>query len=339
MELTSQAINEAEFSMARRGYDPDQVDEFLEKLAVAVDKQNEALAEAREQAAMLERRVADAERKLDERPERVVDAGAGGPSEEEVSTRTAQLTAAAEAELETLQRTLVLAQKTADATIREAEEEARRMIAKAESDATAAQETTRARLLQEIGDLDADRAALTSDVDALNARLDEQRLNLRATIADLEKLLADPARLHAAPLPALSEVRAVDAPAAEAAPPEEPAGEAPAPEADDRAELDADLGDERHGADPDDHRSPAEPDDDDRAWARFGSDDDLDDAGPPTQPVLRLDELERSSPGNGDAEDAYLNELRKAMLDDRGAPDVDDAFSDAASRQRFGRRR
>ena len=50
MELTSQVIEEAEFSMARRGYDPEQVDEFLEKVAVAVDKQHAELLATRERA-------------------------------------------------------------------------------------------------------------------------------------------------------------------------------------------------------------------------------------------------------------------------------------------------
>ncbi len=66
-----------------------------------------------------------------------------GPSPAEVSAR-------AEAELETLKRTLVLAQKTADATIREAEEEARRMIVKAERDAEARRGRHPSRLLEEI---------------------------------------------------------------------------------------------------------------------------------------------------------------------------------------------
>src|SRR5688500_10184171 len=90
MELTSKAINEAEFSMARKGYDPDQVDEFLEKLAVAVDKLSDALAEARSRATDAERRAADAERRASERAERVVEAPAGDPAIE-------QATAAAEA--------------------------------------------------------------------------------------------------------------------------------------------------------------------------------------------------------------------------------------------------
>lgn len=82
---------------------------------------------------------------------------------------------------------------------------------------------------------------------------------------------------------------------------------------------------------------------DDEAWARFsGADDDLE-GGPRTEPILRLDRLERNA---DPADDAYLTELRKAMLDDTGAPDAselgffDDPGGERAPRPtRFGRRR
>jgi DivIVA domain-containing protein len=344
MELTSQAINEAEFSMARRGYDPDQVDEFLEKLAVAVDKQNEALAEARERASMAERRANEAERKLSERPERVVDVAPAAEAEE-ATARTAQLTAAAAAELETLQRTLVLAQKTADATVRDAEEEAGRMIAKAESDARAAQEGTRARLLEEIAKLDADRSALQGDVEALEGHLVDQRRHVEETITDLQRLLSDPARLHAAEPPPLSEVTPESAEAAESGPAAAHAasgvGFAEAAEAVEPSSTVAEPEAEPEGG----SEAAAGPDDegesvDDEAWARFGSEGDNGAGGPPTQPVLRIDDLDEPSQASSEGEDAYLSELRKAMLDDRGAPGVDEAFGDdREARQRFGRRR
>src|SRR5687768_5900062 len=119
MDLTPQVINEVEFSMARRGYDPDQVDEFLEKVAVAVGELTERLAELRERVATAERRADEAERRAAEQPERVV-AAAPVPTP---SPSAAAVSAAAEAELETLKRTLLLAQRTADAAVREAQEE------------------------------------------------------------------------------------------------------------------------------------------------------------------------------------------------------------------------
>ena len=334
MELTSQAINEAEFSMAKRGYDPDQVDEFLEKLAVAVDKQNEALGEARERAAMAERRAAEAERRLAERPERplsVAAPAAPAPAPQRVGPSPAEVTAAAEAELETLKRTLVLAQKTADATVREAEDEAKRMIATAERDAEAAEASTRARLLAEIATLDSGRNVLQADLVLLERHLEEQRLRLRSSVADLQRLLDDPGRLKPAPVPSLADVDLpATAPAAETEPADAPVAADPFMDA---APAEA--------AQP--HDGIADGDD---AWARFGTadapgdltDDDADDLGPPTQPVLRLDDL-TPPPPPPESGDAYLDELRKAMLDDTGAP-VDEGFDDErGARSRFGRRR
>jgi DivIVA domain-containing protein len=328
MDLTSQAINEAEFSMARRGYDPDQVDEFLEKLAVAVDKQTEALAEARERASMAERRAAEAERKANERPERVVDVPAGRDD----AARATEIAAAAEAELETLKRTLVLATKTADATVRDAQDEARRMIAAAEEEARAAHEGTRAQLLEEIGKLDGDRGALRADIDALEGHIDQQRARLRNAISDLQRLLDEPDLLHETPAPSLSGVTAAS----------------PTPDSIDDSEDEPEVEPSRSATPgvPFTSSTPAEsadrPTDDDESWARFAPEDEGDrDAGPPTQPVLRLDEIERQGrQSTPEGEDAYLAELRKAMLDDTGAPGISEAYgSDTAARARFGRRR
>lgn len=320
MDLTPQVINEVEFSMARRGYDPDQVDEFLEKVAAAVGELNAHVAELRERVSAAERRAADLERRAGERPERVVEAPTG-PS-------AADITAAAEAELETMKRTLLLAQRTADAAVREAEADARRIVAEAEEQARTAHEATRQAVLEELAALEAARDALREDVDAMEAYVGGQRDRLVATIADLQRLVDDPDRLRALTPPEPSPVELptdVDEAIAETA--------APAEEA-------------RHERQPSsftvaqDLEDPALGDDDD-AWARFSMDDDVD-AGPDTEPVLRLDRVERGAGGD----DAYLSELRKAMLDDTGAPvaaDVglfDDVPSDRAARSpRFGRRR
>lgn len=320
MDLTPQVINEVEFSMARRGYDPDQVDEFLEKVAAAVGELNAHMAELRERMSASERRAAELERRASERPERVVEAPAG-PS-------AADINAAAEAELETMKRTLLLAQRTADAAVREAEADARRIVAEAEEEARTAHEATRQAVLEELAALEAARDALREDVDAMEAYVGGQRDRLVATIADLQRLVDDPDRLRAL------------------TPPEPSPVELPA-EVDDVAEAAAPAEEPRHERQPtsftvaQDLEDPALSGDDDDAWARFSMDDDID-AGPDTEPVLRLDRVERGAGGD----DAYLSELRKAMLDDTGAPvaaDIglfDDVASDRAARStRFGRRR
>jgi cell division initiation protein len=347
MDLSPQVINEVEFSMARRGYDPDQVDEFLEKVAVAVGELTERLGEARERAVLAERRANEIERKG---AQRVIEAG---PVPESVSAQ-------AEAELETLKRTLVLAQRTADAAMREAEEEAARLradaeaaaaklISAAEGDARAAHEGTRQALVEEISGLESERDGLHEAVRTLERYVDEQRLRLRGSITELQRILDDPARLKATPPPV---------------PIEEPAPAAPAarePEAEPEIELEAEPKPKPKAkakpaarverprpfvAESDDDDDSFEglgldlDDADDDAWARFSAPDDDIDAGPPTEPVLRLDDLARAA----DDDDAYLAELRKAMLEDTGAPDLDDSVllddaEDRPARTRFGRRR
>ena len=345
MDLSPDVINEVEFSMARRGYDPDQVDEFLEKVAVAVGELGERLTEARERAVAAERRASDVQRKL---------AGRADRADEEVSE---SVSAQAEAELETLKRTLVLAQRTADAAMREAEqeaarlrseaqEEANRLISAAEGEAREAHESTRQALVTEIGTLETDRDSLRDDVRALERHIDEQRLRLRGSITELQRILDDPARLKAATPPIPVDVPA--APVAKAA--------APAPlVVEEELDLEAPIAEERPRARAAAVVDDAETDDDDEfeglgldlddadddAWARFSAPDDDIDAGPPTEPVLRLDDLAARA---ADDDDAYLAELRKAMLEDTGAPDVDDQalleeLEDRPARSRFGRRR
>ena len=50
MDITPQVINEVEFRQKVRGYDPDEVDDFLERMAVAVGQLQERLREAAERA-------------------------------------------------------------------------------------------------------------------------------------------------------------------------------------------------------------------------------------------------------------------------------------------------
>ena len=343
MDLTPQVINEVEFSMARRGYDPDQVDEFLEKVAVAVGELNDRLAELRDRVVAAERRASDAERRAAEIPERVV---AAPPTPTSSPAAAAAVSAAAEAELETLKRTLLLAQRTADAAVREAEEEAARLIANAEVEARSVHEATLQGVLDEITRLESIRDDLRRDADALDRHVEIQRGRLEGTIADLQRILVEPARLSSAP------------PAIEFPPdvPElEPVIEAEAvdDEVSDEPTLDDDVADDiptepaAEADEPEPQPEPrfvtAEDNDDDEAWARFdAADEEGPDEGPRTEPVLRLDRIERAPEGD---DDAYLSELRKAMLDDTGAPDAtdlgyfDEADAGRAARTRFGRRR
>ncbi|HEY8545923.1 MAG TPA: DivIVA domain-containing protein, partial [Acidimicrobiales bacterium] len=99
MELTPQALHDVEFREARRGgYNTHDVDDFLERVAVGVGQLQDRLREAYHRAEAAEGRLAEMQRQLDE------------------LQRNRPVDKAADAD-ETLRRTLVLAQRTADATI------------------------------------------------------------------------------------------------------------------------------------------------------------------------------------------------------------------------------
>src|ERR1700722_667609 len=97
MEVSARMLRDVEFRDRLRGYDTDEVDEFLEKVAVGVDEMHAELARVAERASRAERDAEDVP-VLDD---------------------------------EGIRRTLVLAQRTADLAIKEAHNEADSLLADA----------------------------------------------------------------------------------------------------------------------------------------------------------------------------------------------------------------
>jgi DivIVA domain-containing protein len=389
MDITPQVINEVEFHQRMRGYDPDEVDDFLERVAVAVSRLHDELVQARGRIAAAEQRAADAERhareaadrgsasapraKHDAVPERAV---SDVPAATTAASADATATAA-QAEFETLKRTLVLAQRTADAAIREADveaahttaaaqeradgllaeasNEAHRIVRTAEQDARKAQEDTRLRLIKEVGALESARDALKGDVGTFERHIDEQRTRLRGTVTELQRLLDDPGRLRGPAVPNASEVslpasvrRDDPAPAGAAASRTGPSGSstprpaAPRPSA----------APERQATTPAAPRSRPDvqaP----RASDRGPGPGAIRSAAPGGSGVgEEVDEGAWARFAGGDDgppaepvartapagdDDSYLSELRKAMLDDTTAPGVDPGGLDDADEGGRGR--
>ena len=344
MDITPQVINEVEFHQKMRGYDPDEVDDFLERIAVAVATLHERLQEAASRVTQAERRSSELEQRLRSGPAEGQPAPAAptGEDETDVIRRTlvlAQRTADAaikEAE-EAAQRTVEAAQEQANQIYREAQEHAQNLVATAEAEARRSADDTRQRLVAEIITLEQTRDALRSDHGVLAQHVEDQRARVRAAIADLEQLLEDPSRLHTVAPPPTSDIAIPDFV-------EEDTGVAPAPadEVDDPAPV-LDLAAEPAPAAAEPVAEPVtggvlftspEPAEvegnplassiaaEDEAWARFVGDE----GGPPTE-AIRLDEA---------GDDAYLAELRKAMLDDG---DEELLPAQDPRRPRFGRRR
>jgi cell division septum initiation protein DivIVA len=147
-----------------------------------------------------EARVADAHRQLEEAQRRPA-----APAMSETD--------------DTLRRTLVLAQRTADATIKEAKDEAARLLSEAreeaartrseaEAEARRGTEGARAAAEAEIESLLDTRDSLKRDIEALGDRMRDQRERIRSGINELERVLEDPTLLEPAPPIALTQVEA-----------------------------------------------------------------------------------------------------------------------------------
>jgi DivIVA domain-containing protein len=199
MELTPQAVSEAEFREAKRGgYNIRDVDEFLDRVAVGVGQMQERIREAYQRAEAAENRVVDLQRQLEEAQRR----GAEGPGSDTE---------------ETLRRTLVLAQRTADATIKEAKEEAERLLteareeaastrAAAEAEARDGMATARQEAEEEVQELVATRDRLAEEVGLLEQHVKEQRQKLRSSVDELQRVLDDPSSLKVEAGPPLGPV-------------------------------------------------------------------------------------------------------------------------------------
>ena len=106
MDFSPQTVRSAGFKTVKKGYDPSEVDDFKEKVAAAIET-------AQNQATAMEARARAAVAKLQEVSQQVSSAsptGAGPSTSEEDS--------------ETISRTLLLAQRTADNTVAQANADA-----------------------------------------------------------------------------------------------------------------------------------------------------------------------------------------------------------------------
>ncbi|HEX6235954.1 MAG TPA: DivIVA domain-containing protein [Acidimicrobiales bacterium] len=202
MELTPQTLHAVEFREARRGgYNTRDVDDFIERVSAGVGDLLERLRDATSRADATEARLREVQRHL-----------------EEVQRRPPPPAETSDAD-DTLRRTLVLAQRTADATVKEAKEEANRMLAEARGElerARAAAEEkarhevreARERAEAEVDELLSTRDALEADIEALRRVLRQQRDSIRSGVETLRRAIDSPASLAEVEVPRLSEVNA-----------------------------------------------------------------------------------------------------------------------------------
>lgn len=159
-------LREVEFRERLRGYNPDDVDAFLERVAAGVELLEERLRHATERAELAEQRVAEE--------------GTDGAH-----------------------RTLRLAQRTADLAVQEAREEAARLreqaqadaaeiVAAAEGKARCLAEEAQSAIRADVERLEAARDQLTHDVAELARYVDAERRRARRVLSEAASWLAEP---------------------------------------------------------------------------------------------------------------------------------------------------
>jgi len=183
MEISAKVLREVEFSGSLRGYNTDEVDEFLEQVAIAVDKLQADAQAAIERAEQASRAPAERTGFEDE---------------------------------ESLRRTLVLAQRTADLAIKEAQEEAAQILDRSRAEAenlvgearqSADHITSEAerRLRDEVARLTRIRDELKSEADTLVSLLAAERERLTESLGTalryVEKSLTPSAEITSMPSP------------------------------------------------------------------------------------------------------------------------------------------
>jgi DivIVA domain-containing protein len=174
MEMSPQRVRSAEFQIVRKGADPKEVKAFLDDVA-------DELERAQNQSTAMEARARAAVARLQE----VTEAAAAAPEAVEASAD----------ESETISRTLLLAQRTADNTVAEARSEAARIVRSANDEAATTLDSTREMAAQLLDEAHAEarrlreteRLAIAGEVDALKARRDF----LESDVEQLELFLAE----------------------------------------------------------------------------------------------------------------------------------------------------
>jgi len=226
MDGNPQLLTDVKFSTHRKGYDPDEVDNFLERVSAAVAQLQDKLRQATERAEAADAQVAEARRLQAEAEAAAEAAGSGAPAP---AGSGAEATAGGDEELK---KVLVLAQRAADQAVEEAnatatrtvadarakavnllaeaEQERDRMLAKARKKADAAAEERARELHEQVTSLDAVRTDLQSDVDALQGYLDGERGRLRRQLGELTRIVDDPTALALMTPPDLTDAEVPD---------------------------------------------------------------------------------------------------------------------------------
>lgn len=169
-------IPEIRFDEELRGYNKHQVDRVLENLAPLADEVD-----------VLVDRLSEAERRAAAAEARVMEGGGPAPTPLSEPAPAAAAPVGAENFDETLSKTLLLAQRTADATVEEANENAARIVAEAEADARATREAAEQEATSARASAAEERSASIEQANReVAAMIDAARTTIDTKVAEAE---------------------------------------------------------------------------------------------------------------------------------------------------------
>jgi DivIVA domain-containing protein len=181
------SLRTVEFRQTLRGYHIDDVDEYLERVAVEAEALQEQFRQSNDRLRQAADRIAQLEHLLSDSKQREQQAREQQPPAAPPPERVAD---------DTLQRTLLLAQKFVDetkaeaeaharATLSKAEDQARSVLSDAEMRARSAGADTERKLREEVGRLEVRRSQLKEEIETAGRHLDAERGRLRSALAEM----------------------------------------------------------------------------------------------------------------------------------------------------------
>ncbi len=216
-------IRTVEFTMKRSNYVADEVDEFLERVAIEVD----ALREQHRQTSDRLRQAAEHIAQLETKNKELLDAASAAPAVHAIEAAPVIETPApvpvpvadspsAESIAAETQRTLLLAQRFVEQTEREASESAAKKIAEAEVMARQITVEAELRVRDEVNRLESVKVNLTSEIEGLANQLDAERSRLTGQLTEVLRWIDE----HVQPSQAIRDLRDAQATTAVDAAPE-----------------------------------------------------------------------------------------------------------------------
>ncbi len=167
LEIGSKAVREVEFRERIRGYHQDDVDEFLEKVALGIEVLEDRLREAERRAQLAE------------------ESASLQSSSSQLNENAPRLTPVVEDDI--IQRTLILAQRTADQVLAEARENAERIEAAAQQEASSLLEDARRQV-------DVDLAMKATDLQGQIESLLDEKSRIEGQLASVASEIVEARR-------------------------------------------------------------------------------------------------------------------------------------------------